>query len=392
MPARIEEIDKLRKKRSRKVFFKRLVIFLLVVFLMFSLFVGMRYASDYDIGGFVTDFISGVGRGPGFPIAFAGNTVSDIYPANGNVALLTDTGFYLYKSDAKELLHTYFDYGNPTVISSKNRFLIYDCFGYSYRIETPSNTMLENTYDDKIIGADYSRSGHTAILTESPRSLATVKVFDKNNNELFSWSSTENYLTACSLSSDGKHLAVSGLMTSGGRLRSVIISFNVTNGEELFRRYYEDTIIYDIAAVSKNRVYAVMENNAVVVSSNGSAEMTFDYSNRTLSGYRRTNNELMALIFTDDDTNKNSITLLDSDCFELFTLTDVTEITDIYVSTDGLYLLSDSTVSFYNTDGVMTKTASAEEDILAFTVMDSLAYAVTDSSILTLTFEPVITE
>ncbi|MBQ2756345.1 MAG: hypothetical protein IJF27_06690, partial [Oscillospiraceae bacterium] len=308
MPARIEEIDKLRKKRSRKVFFKRLVIFLLVVFLMFSLFVGMRYASDYDIGGFVTDFISGVGRGPGFPIAFAGNTVSDIYPANGNVALLTDTGFYLYKSDAKELLHTYFDYGNPTVISSKNRFLIYDCFGYSYRIETPSNTMLENTYDDKIIGADYSRSGHTAILTESPRSLATVKVFDKNNNELFSWSSTENYLTACSLSSDGKHLAVSGLMTSGGRLRSVIISFNVTNGEELFRRYYEDTIIYDIAAVSKNRVYAVMENNAVVVSSNGSAEMTFDYSNRTLSGYRRTNNELMALIFTDDDTNKNSIT------------------------------------------------------------------------------------
>ena len=79
---------------------------------------------------------------------------------------------------------------------------------------------------------DIDRSGRIDYST------ATVEVYDKNNNEVFSWSSTENYLTACSLSSDGKHLAVSGLMTSGGRLRSVIISFNVTSGEEHFRKYF----------------------------------------------------------------------------------------------------------------------------------------------------------
>ena len=184
MPARIDEIDKLRKKRSRKAFIKRLVVFILIVALIFALFIGMRYASDYDIGGFISDTINGLGSGPGFPLDFAGNTVNAMYPAKNAVALLTDTGLYIYKSDAKELSHTYFDYSSPVVVPAQNRFFIYDCFGYSYRIESKSDTVLDKTLEDKVVCADYSRSGHYAVVTESARCLALLTVYDKNGNAM----------------------------------------------------------------------------------------------------------------------------------------------------------------------------------------------------------------
>ena len=388
--ARIDEIDKLRKKRSRKAFLKRLVIFLLIVVLIFSLFVGMRYASDYDIGGFITDFINSAGSGPGFPLDFAGNTALRLYPAKNAVALMTDTSFYLYKSDAKELLHTYFNYANPILVSSGNKFLIYDCFGHNYRMESMSNTLLDISSEEKIICADLAHTGHYAVLTESARSLATVSVYDKNNVEIFSWSSTENYLTACSLSPDGKTLALSGLMTSGGMLRSVIISFNVSNGEENFRKYYDNTLIYDISVISKSRISAVMENNAVVISSNGTAEQSFDYTGRSLIGYHRSEDDSLVLIFPEDNSNnENIVTLIDNDCFEIFTLRNISEITDLYIASQGIYLLNNNIISFYNNDGLLTKTASYTSDILYFTIMNTAAYAVTDSSIISLEFEPV---
>ncbi len=390
MPAKIDEIDKVRRKRSRKAFLKRAIIFLLIALLIFALFIGMRYASDYDIGGFVSDTIHSIGSGPGFPIDFAGGTVLSMYPAGKAVALLTDTGFYIYKTDAKQLIHTYFDYSDPVVTSSRNRFLIYDCFGYSCRIESRSDTVFEKTFESKVICADYSRSGHRAIVTESPRSLALVSVRDKNGNEIFSWTSTENYITGCSLSPDGKNIALSGLTTVGGMLRSVVISFNISNGNENFRKYYDNTLIYDLSMLSRGRVCVIMEDAAELILSNGSTGGSFDCSSLDLVGFRCSEGGDTALIFRETGSNdRNAVVMLDELCNELFTLHDVTFVREMFVASDGLYILNDDGISFYNKDGMLTKKINRSLDILHFTVVGQLAYAVTEDSVLTLEFENV---
>ena len=388
MPARIDEIDKLRKKRSRKAFIKRLVVFILIVALIFALFIGMRYASDYDIGGFISDTINGLGSGPGFPLDFAGNTVNALYPAKNAVALLTDTGLYIYKSDAKELSHTYFDYSSPVVVPAQNRFFIYDCFGYSYRIESKSATVLDKTLEDKVVCADYSRSGHYAVVTESARCLALLTVYDKNGTEIFSWTSTENYITGCALSPDGKNVAVAGLTTSGGMLRSVVVSFSLSSGNENFRKYYDNTLIYDLILFSKSRAYVIMENGAASISSNGTETQRFDYSGRTLTGYCRGEDGSFALIFPEDGSNgQNIVTLLDSECEERFTLRGINSVSGVYACQDGLYILNDSGISFYDETGALSGLCRPSADIYCFTLSGGTIYAATDSAIVTLELE-----
>ncbi len=390
MPARIDEIDKLRKKRARKTFFRRLIVFLLIAALVFALFIGMRYASDYDIGGFISDTINGIGSGPGFPLDFAGNTVNAMYPAKNAVALLTDTGLYIYKNDAKELSHTYFDYANPIVIHGKNRFFIYDCFGYSYRIESKSDTVFESGCDEKLICADYSRSGHRALVTESARCLALLTVCDKSNNEVFSWTSTENYITGCALSSDGKTVAVAGLTTSGGMLRSVVISFSVASGNENFRKYYDNTLIYDLNLISRSRICVIMEGTAALLSSNGDETQSFGYSGRTLTGYRRGEDDSFALLFSEDGSNdKNVVVLLNADCTERFTLHRMSFVRGLFACADGLYILSDGDISLYNNSGTLVRRSALSADVYCFTVSGGSVYAATDSAIVEADLKPV---
>lgn len=326
--AKIADIDKLRKKRSRNAMLKRTLIVAVVVLAAVAVIIGIETAGTRNISMIVSDIAAGFTRGDGFPIEIDGSTVRDAEIVGGALALITDTGVLAYNKSGGEIKNELHEYGSAAWDVVGNRLLAYDVGGLGLRLDSKSTNAFKKKYDEKIITADYSKSGRFAVITETSRRLCELKVYSKDETEIFKWGSSDNYATALSLSPNGKFVAVAAVNVEGAELSSKIIAFSVADGKELFRYSIGDRLVLSMEYLADGRISLITDSAAITVGKDGTASVEYSYSNRTLKNWSRGDNGKLALAFEDE------IVVLGPDTVKLFSKTGTQEIVGNIIHSD----------------------------------------------------------
>lgn len=313
--AKIADIDKLRKKRSRNAMLKRTLIVAVVILAAVAVIVGIETAGTRNISIIISDIAAGFTGGDGFPIEIDGSTVRDAEIVGGALSLLTDTGILAYNKSGGEIKNELHEYGSAAWEIAGNRIFVYDIGGLGLRLDSKSTNAFKKKYDEKIITADYSKSGRFAVITETSRRLCELKVYSKDETEIFKWGSSDNYATALSLSQNGKFVAVAAVNIEGAELSSNIIAFSVADGKELFRYSISDRLVLSMEYLDDGRISLVTDSAAITVGKGGNASVEYSYGNRILQNWSRSDNGRLALTFEDE------IVILGPDTVKLFSQT-----------------------------------------------------------------------
>ena len=97
--AKATEFDKLRKSRRRKRMFRRIVAGL--IFLVFAgvCFVSSSFVYQLDLGSRLDNLRASLEGGDGFPVSMSDLTILNLLPMDGDVAVATTAGTYLYNGN-----------------------------------------------------------------------------------------------------------------------------------------------------------------------------------------------------------------------------------------------------------------------------------------------------
>lgn len=205
-----------------------------------------------------------MGSGTGFPITLNGDSVCDIGNFNDCIATLSDTYFEVFNPKSKEMLSDQHGLSDPVLKIAFERALLYDRNGKEYNIYNLSEKLFSNKIKEEIITAAIGRNGTYAIVTDPKKATSKLYVYDKNNEELFSWDSQDGMINSVAVSDSGDTVALTTLKVEGGKYCSDVLIFDVKTEKKLYNKEYK-ALSYSVIASDLGYVFC-SEDGVVSIS------------------------------------------------------------------------------------------------------------------------------
>lgn len=234
--------------------------------------------------------VTGGEGGSGFPVSISGNTVVALSPVKSGAGILTDTSLLLIDANGAETMRRSHTYARPLLKTSGDYMLLAELGGTRFQLETRKETIFSGTTDNAIRSAAVSPDGLVAVVTASTKSyLSELLIFDKAGKEIFHWYSAELMAADVALRRDGKQVAVIGLSTEKGAMKSTLLVLDVKTGEKDPIASYSGTevMLFDVSFLTDGRVAAVGDTAAWLFSPDkeNPACATVSFEDRELLGY-----------------------------------------------------------------------------------------------------------
>lgn len=340
------DFEKVRKRRRRVETTKRLLVLCLIatavagVVFLNSLFV------EQGLSVRVSDMIESFG-GEGFPTEQPGGIIRDMKGMGGNLVILNDTNLYIYNKKAKIIKNEQRMTDKTMMLTNAERVLTFDVGSKNYSIHTPSRlTSVE--LENSILTGDLGKNGEYAFVTSSRQFVAEVTVY-KNHGEpyLFRWSSPENYVTGVSLSPKGGAMAVSGLTTEEGVMKSLVTLFQFNRAEKIAEVEFPDSLVLLLNYYEAGRIGVLTDREYTVIGPDGSKLFTYRLGDYPVAGFQTYGRE--ALVLTEyKEARSSDIILLSEDCTERARITVDNNVRGMAMGNKRIYILTDSGISVYD--------------------------------------------
>lgn len=304
--AEIKNFDKYRKKKTHKKFFIRLLIFIIICSIGFSIYIFRKSPFISSVKNFFTNGIIELKKGDGYPVYLPGGTSLDLKNDGNDVILLTDTDLIFYNSTGLLIRQIKHGAENPKIDTANNKVLVFDRGGKTISVESKTKTLFSKTCDKKIITASISDNGYVAVVTESGRYMSELTVYDiDRDNQIFAWWTTEQTICDVDFSNDNKKIAVASIGTSNGQIASSITSFYLDSEQPSFKVDFIDTLIINVTFKDKNNITAIGDNKLISINSEGAVLNQADFSNEEFIGYTNPKGKYSVLLLKDFTRNNN---------------------------------------------------------------------------------------
>lgn len=309
-------------------------------------------------------------------------TVTDFKGVGNAAFLLTNTYFEIFNDSGCNVLYYKHGFANPSMDVAESRILIYDRGGKKYKIFNYSTVLFEGTENNKIISADLSRSGKTAFITTSDAHGSELKVFSKNNKQIFTWNSN-NILSAVSFNKNASLVAVSEVYSESGVLSSKIDIINANNGETKFTLDFYGEAISSIIEYS-NKIVAASEGKVFIINWKSGEYSSID-TGGIISFLCENNHKQLLLVYSREDKQTfNNINTYTSK-FDLRSSFIVNAVLyDIITDKNNIYAVYDNKMNIFNYNGDLLDTVTHEANIqrIAFVGNKILACGTSKISVL----------
>ena len=381
--AKVSDIKKIRKKRSRRALAKRTVVFSAVIVFIIAIVIAIESIGVANLEIWFSDFNSRFVGGDGYPIETEFGEITDIKTVGGNLAVITEENISVYNDAGGRIKNEHIGYKCAIVNESEDgsRLVVYDASGTGLKVESKSSVETERKFDSKIIAADRAKNKSIAVITEAERKLCEVAVYSKSGDEVFRWSSGDNYALAVSISDNGEKVAIGAFNLNGAEYSSRIICFSVKSGKELYRYEIGDRLILFMNLLSDGRVSLITEDKAMTVAADGKSATEYDYSGRDLVFWERESGKTegkSALCFKDN--GKYEVVIIEADSTEYKKeKLDVVKVSDMALFDSTLYVACSGGITAVDEDGA--RMVAEEKNIGG----ESLKIAVTGKYIYCLT-------
>lgn len=284
------------------------------------------------------------------------------FEGKGNAAfLLTNTYFEIFNNSGNNVLYFKHGFANPSMDVAESRILIFDRGAKKYKVFNYSTVLFEGTTHNGIISADIAKNGKLAFITSSDSHASDLKVFNKNNKELFTWNSN-HVLTAVAFNKSASLVAVSGVFSEAGVLSSKIDVVDGNNGKQKFSLDFHGEVISSIIEYS-GKIIAASEGKVYVINWKTGEYTTLETDGIISFLYVNNSNQLVLVHSRSDMQTFNNISTYNTK-FNLksnFVINAV--LYDIITDKNNAYAVYDNKMCVFDNEGNLLDTITHEANI-----------------------------
>ena len=277
--AEVKDIQEYRKKKRKKEK-KRTAIKIVAAVLIVALLVAFVAFYETIFGESLLEALGFVEPPKGYPVAITGSTPKDIIALNEDVALLTDTEIAVYDEYGTLTVQSGHNCTNPRVRTNQNRAIVYDVGYYSYTLLNGTSVVSSGEHENQIISANVAQNGSYAIVSASSKYLTELVVKTKNNAQIASWRSVNNYINAVAFSEDSARVAATGLYSENGLARTTLRILDLKNEQN---PVVSDTEFLGSAAIAityldNGNILVLCDDKAIITDPNGKTLFNYSYN------------------------------------------------------------------------------------------------------------------
>ncbi|MEG1777796.1 MAG: DUF5711 family protein, partial [Angelakisella sp.] len=265
----ISEFDKMRKKRRIRRAFKRTTWLMILALLAAGCFLLWSVASYLDFDSRVSNYLSSLRPGGGYPVSLDDMDVIQLIPMGNDVAVVTHSGNYIYNANGARLYTCLNRYSHPVTKSSAGKLLTYDAGGQEIKITTKTDLLYTLPRAGKVFSADICATGAFAIAESSKGSLGLVTAYSAKEEEMYRWETTSGYLYQLSLNEKGTMFAAATVNAAAGRLTSRIHFHHFAATAEIAAAELPDEMILSMVWNSEQRLQVITDKRLHVYDQNG---------------------------------------------------------------------------------------------------------------------------
>lgn len=341
-----EKLARRKKARAARRIWVPVVVLALVLAYVSGL-VGTSLAAAEDLIDSVRiSFMSS----SGYPVQTGISELYQLEEMNGGFAALGPESCVVYSANGVRLRSIQPGYARPAIATGKNRFVIYNRSGTELRVESRTQNLYTQTYENGILLCEMGQSGTLAVVTGHSRYLAELTVYSPLMETLLTWDMVESEGTPVRMafSSDERRLAMATLAAAEGRLVTRICLLNTRkDGETVLATVY-DSLPLGLVWQSSDRLLVLYDDHAALYDTSGGEEKArYDFGGDSLIGWSAENKKL-ALLFQSGAAGR--MVLLDA---ELQAVADqfTADAHSITLTRTAAYLCTDSSVECFSLTG-----------------------------------------
>lgn len=279
--------EKKLKKPPKKVV--RLLLILALCSLAVILWANRETFSPQRIGTWFQNTLLGMGVGSGFPTPVSGSQVLEgnfQLLAYQDAAVVSDTSFTLYNNSARELAQRQHSFSDPVLRTDGDLAIVYHQDGTGLRVETASETLVDQNLEQKLLSASVSASGNYAALVHSKNYLGELIVYLSDGSEKYKYYFSQWYPVDVSLSADGQWGAVAGIAAQDGSVKSIVYVFNFEQEEPVATFEFSDNLLLSIRCLESGNVAAIGSRSASLLMPSAQEKIDYDYQGKDLSTFQ----------------------------------------------------------------------------------------------------------
>lgn len=241
--------------RRRRKWIKRIRVTVSLTVLVVVVCAGIYikdHINSFDMVLWIDSILSDFQKGDGFPVMHAMGEPKNMESANGQAAVLTDTNFAIYNSTGKEVKNVLHGYASPVLKTEGGRALLYDRGGKLLRVDSARRTLFNKSFEQIIHTAELSQEGMLAVVTDSARYAGELFVYNKENEQIFKWSSTERMIYTMSFLRGDKGLVASTLSAKDGEIVSTLDFLDFSKTTEKAKLTFPKETVFSVRDKGKH--------------------------------------------------------------------------------------------------------------------------------------------
>ena len=340
---------KFEQKRRLKILAVTVAVILLVVG-VFELILPMGVFES------AVHAVSVLGSGS-YPIDLESTQTINTVNKGSHYYVLTNTFVSAYNSSGKELFSYAHGFENPIIKTSKTRAIVFEQNGTKAFIFTVKG--LKSTVNTKknIITANISDSGSYAIATYSDKYASAVTVYNKRDKTAYEWYSAENVVNNVAVSPNGKKIAVSSFLSSGGQYKSVLSVLNFKSATPEYSENITGSLIYNLDNTHRSYFAVVSENSIEFIK--WSNQKKKEYNNEySISLFRAEKDGFVAVFNRKSDKTDNHVAVFSPSGKLKQEIKYKGIISDINFSRGHIYCMGESELHLLSKEGEVLRSAS----------------------------------
>ncbi len=219
--------------------------------------------ASQGIGVLVADKLAQLTKTSVYPVTLP-DEPSELLAVGQRPALIAGGTMYMYNPVGEKKAEDRIGGQSTLAASTGNYLLVYTRGGYDVHVFSGDTELYRLHLDNAIHAACIARSGYIAVAT-AENAASAVTVYDRSGREEFRWLSPGCVVTALALDAKGARVAVGGVSSEDGTLRSEIHAFSLSASRETISETLADELLLelkwrsdgDLAAVTDRAGYAL---------------------------------------------------------------------------------------------------------------------------------------
>lgn len=304
-----------------------------------------------------------IGKGNGYNIDIHDGKPKYTISDDDKYVVVSSNYVNCYNRNGKTIFEQSHSLAEPVFKLSDTRYLLYGQGERALKVNTFSDELYSLNFESGIITAAISDSGVFAVATKAEGYSSGVAVFNKRNEKIFEWFSSDETINNLALSSNGKNLAVSTVKVLDGKFLSTLYVLKFNSADAVYKKTYSDDVIYQILPVSASTYSVVLSNNIEFVNyrKENVKSHSSDYS---ISLIKKSEGKIVAVrtVAANQDESIIEVYTLNGKLKSSFKVNSC--VTDISYKGNKIYLLGSHNIFKYSTKGELLVETKSNFDVL----------------------------